>query len=87
MDEFVDDLKNNLQEQKLTFLARKFKNLEFTMQWRQLTIFGSKNQIIKIENASKFLKLVILGEKIQMFRKLKNSKKQDWKLISVLAAS
>ena len=57
------------------------------MQWRQLTIFGSKNQIIKIENASKFLKLVILGEKIQMFRKLKNSKKQDWKLISVLAAS
>ena len=32
MDEFVDDLKNNLQEQKLTFLARKFKNLEFTMQ-------------------------------------------------------
>ena len=68
-------------------MARKFKNLEFTMQWRQLTIFGSKNQIIKIENASKFLKLVILGEKIQMFRKLKNSKKQDWKLISVLAAS
>ena len=55
-------------------MARKFKNLEFTMQWRQLTIFGSKNQIIKIENASKFLKLVILGEKIQMFRKLKNLK-------------
>ena len=68
-------------------MARKFKNLEFTMQWRQLTIFGSKNQIIKIENASKFLKLVILGEKIQMLRKVKNSKKQDWKLISVLAAS
>ena len=68
-------------------MARKFKNLEFTMKWRQLTIFGSKNQIIKIENASKFLKLVILGEKIQMLRKVKNSKKQDWKLISVLAAS
>ena len=51
-------------------MARKFKNLEFTMQWRQLTIFGSKNQIIKIENASKFLKLVILGEKIQMFQML-----------------